>query len=170
MHRLGLLLAVLLLPAFVSAQDVHPALAPYARLVGQWEGPATATNPGGRMEMTQTEEVRVELGGNLVVVEGTGRDAEGEVVFNAFGVFSVDGATGEVWFDAFTQEGRHTRVQPTATDDGFEWSLQPEAGPMIHYTMRFDDEGRWVETGRVSMDGGTNWIDFFEMTLDPVEE
>lgn len=151
-----------------------PALAPLAGLIGTWEGPATAITQTGPVEVWQTEVVRAELGGALIVVEGTGRamgeDGEpGEVVFNAFGVFSVDVQSGTVWMDAFTQEGRHTRVSPEMVDGGFDWGLDIENGPTVRYQMRLDAEGRWVETGRVSMDGGTTWLDSFSMILTRVE-
>ena len=177
--RLATLLALLLLSPAALAQEasgdaLHPALAPLTGLLGDWEGRARAMTPAGPKEMIQTERVRAELGGAILVVEGTGReigeDGEpGAVVFNAFGIFSVDAATGTVYFDAFTQEGRHVRVQPELLADGFDWGMQPENGPLVEYQMRFDAEGRWVETGRVSMDGGTTWLDSFEMTLNRVE-
>ena len=154
--------------------ELTPALAPLAGLLGRWDGPATAMTQSGPVELWQTEEVRAEIGGALIVVEGTGRQmgedgTPGEVVFNAFGVFSVDAQTGTVWMDAFTQEGRHTRVAPDVLQDGFDWGIDVEAGPTMRYQMRFDDEGRWTETGRVSMDGGETWFDSFSMTLSRVE-
>lgn len=158
-----------------SSQDLNPALEPFAMMVGQWEGRAEARTPQGVQVMRQTEDVRVELGGNLMVVEGMGRrlDADGEpgeIAFNAYGILSVDAQSGTVYLDAFTMEGRHTRVAPVVTDDGFEWSITPEQGPRIHYVMRIDDQGRWVETGEVSLDGGTTWMPFFEMTLERAGE
>lgn len=170
-----LALSALLLAAPVASESVHPALEPFARLVGQWEGPAEARSAQGVLAMHQTEDVRVALGGNLILIEGLGRrldadGAPGETAFNAHGVFSVEAETGTVYLDAFTAEGRHTRVVPVATEDGFEWSITPEAGPQIHYVMRFDESGRWVETGRVSLDGGATWTPFFEMTLERVAE
>ncbi len=162
-----------------TAQDavpaIDPALVPFARLIGDWEGPATQRTQRGPVEMIQTERVRVELGGALLTVEGTGREvgpdgAPGDVAFHAFGVFSVDAATGTVWLDTFTQEGRHVRVQPTAVADGFDWGFDVENGPRVRYEMRFDDAGRWTEHGRVSLDGGTTWLDTFEMALDLTSE
>ncbi|MEL6617118.1 MAG: hypothetical protein AAFQ43_15360 [Bacteroidota bacterium] len=184
MRRSALTLVLLTLAACSHAQapadtptpeaSLHPALAPLAGLIGDWEGQARAMTPTGPKEMIQTERVRPELGGAILIVEGTGReigeDGEpGAVVFNAFGIFSVDTATGTVYLDAFTQEGRHVRVAPTLLDDGFDWGLQPDLGPTIEYQMRFDEDGRWVETGRASMDGGATWFDSFSMTLTRME-
>ena len=172
----ALVVAILLSAASVaSAQDLHPSLQPLAGLLGDWAGPAEAMTPTGPQRLHQTEAVRTELSGNLIVVEGLGRRlaADGrvgdEIAFNAFGVFSVDAATGDVYLDAFTQEGRHTRVQPTIVEGGFDWSITPENGPRIEYQMRFDEAGRWVETGRMTFDGGATWRPFFEMTLARVE-
>ena len=175
MRALLLSLGLMLAAPIASAQDLHPSLEPFAMMIGQWEGTAEARTPQGLMTMQQTENVRVELGGNLIVVEGMGRqlDAEGEpgeVVFNAYGILSVDAETGAVYLDAFTKENRHKRVQPTVTEDGFEWSITPEQGPRMHYVMRMDEQGRWTETGEVSLDGGTTWMPFFEMTLERIDE
>jgi len=175
MRSFVLLLAALALAPAGRTQALHEALAPFARLVGTWEGTAEALTPSGPLTLRQTEQVRPELEGHLLVVEGTGRyldDAPepGEIGFHAFGVFSVDAATDTVFYDAFTREGRHTRVQPVVTEDGFEWSITPEQGPVIHYVMRIDAEGRWVETGEMSFDGGATWRPFFEMTLSRVAE
>ena len=161
-------------PAADAAPELHPALAPFAGLIGQWRGEARATGRDGETVLLQTEDVRVGLGGAILTVEGRGRalgdgGAAGETLFHAHGVFSVDGETGTVYLDAFTKENRHTRVQPAPVDGGFDWSIEPESGPRIANTMRFDEAGRWTETGRMTFDGGATWIPFFEMTLERVE-
>lgn len=152
-----------------AAVELQPPLLPLARLAGEWEGEAEVLMPTGRrITLRQHERVVPRLGGAVLVVEGTGRGESGEVEFNALGVFSVDAATGTVYLDAFTREGRHTRVAPTLLDDGFDWQVTPEAGPRLRYQMRFDDAGRWVETGEVSLDGGATWLPTFSMTLTRV--
>ena len=172
--RALVLAVVLAVPAF--AQDLNPALAPYAGLLGDWVGTAETLTPSGPMTVAQTETVRTELQGNLIVVEGRGRslgpdgEPSDEVGFNAFGIFSVDAATGTVYFDAFTMEGRHVRVAPTPVEGGFDWSMRPGGRTVIAYEVRFDEAGRWVETGEVSLDDGETWRPFFEMTLDRVAE
>ena len=60
-------------------------------------------------------------------------------------------------------------MAPVVTEDGFEWSITPEQGPRIHYVMRIDDEGRWLEPGEVSLGEGATWIPFFEMALERVD-
>ena len=162
-------------PAADAAPELHPALAPFAGLVGQWQGEARARGRDGETVLIQTEDVRVGLGGAILTVEGRGRavgedGAPGETLFNAHGVFSVDGETGAVYLDAFTHENRHTRVRPTPVDGGFDWGIEPENDPRIAYAMRFDEAGRWTEAGRMTFDDGATWIPFFEMTLERVAE
>ena len=47
--------------------------------------------------------------------------------------------------------------------------MGPRLGLRIEYQTRFDAEGRWVETGRMTFDDGATWRPFFEMTLTRVE-
>lgn len=153
---------------------LHPALVPFAGLVGDWAGRAEQRTATGPVTVHQTERVRVGLGGAVLTVEGTGRrlrdDGQpGEIAFHAFGVFSVDGETGEVWLDTWTRDHQHVRLQPEPVENGFDWGFEvPDGGPVVRYEMRFDDQGRWVETGQVRLPTGQTF-DTFEMTLDRVE-
>ena len=173
--RASLLALVLLAPAALAqdAPELAPALQPFAGLLGDWAGPATQQTPSGPVEVLQTETVRVGLDGAIMTVEGLGRRVDegepGEVAFHAFGVFSADAETGEVWLDTWTREGRHVRVQPVPVEGGFDWGFDvSEGGPRVDYQMRFDEAGRWTETGRVTLPGG-RVMDIFEMALDRVE-
>ncbi|WP_412060759.1 hypothetical protein [Rubrivirga sp. IMCC45206] len=169
----ALLLALLLSAASaVTAQELNPALAPYAALIGDWAGPADLMTPSGPLSLHHTQTVRSDLEGHLLVVEGVSRavgddGAPGDISAGTLGVLSVNAAT--VYLDAFTMDDRHARVAPTPVEGGYDWTFEPGGQALVTYQMRFDDEGRWVETGRVSLDGGTSWQPFFEMTLSRVE-
>ena len=160
-------------PFTTDTTGLHAALAPYAGLVGDWSGTARQSTPAGPVEMQQTERVRVGLGGAILTVEGIGRHlaadgTPGEIVFHALGVFSVDDA-GAVWLDTRTRKNQHVRLQPEPVGNGFDWGFEvSEGGPVVAYEMRFDDAGRWVETGRVTLPSSQTF-DTFEMTLGRVD-
>ena len=55
-------------------------------------------------------------------------------------------------------------------DGRLEWSMTiPQFGD-VRYVIRLDDKGRWHETGEVSRDGGKQWRQFFEVTLEKSKE
>lgn len=117
-------------------------------LVGKWSGPASVwRGPGTPLEITQSEDVQMKLDGLLIVVEGTGRDAGGKVVFGALATISYDEATATYRFRAFS-DGRFldTELKVTATGvKGFEWGYT--AGPLtVKNVMILTDTGQWSET------------------------
>ena len=48
---------------------------------------------------------------------------------------------------------------------GFDVS---ESGSKIKFVLQVNDQGRWVETGEFSRDGGKTWVKFMEMELSKV--
>lgn len=147
--------------AVVAAQ--REAMTALAFMDGTWRGDGWMLQATGeRQTFTQTERVGPMLDGAIRVVEGRGYDAEGETVFNAFGVLSFDPAderySMQSWADG--RAGSFT-VEPRA--DGFSWSIP--AGPAtIRYTATVAD-GTWREVGERVMPGQPPF-QFFEMTLE----
>ena len=120
-------------------------------LVGTWKGPATANLPGGPIQVTQTEEVQYKLDGTILLVEGTGRTADGAVRFNALATISYDGAAKQYRIRAYT-DGHYldTELKPAAK--GFEWSRPAGPGKVV-FKMVLNEKGQWHETGEFSMAG-----------------
>lgn len=142
------------------------ALTPLARFDGQWRGPAWHLAPDGtRHDMVQTERVGPFLDGAVRVIEGRGHDADGRVVFNAFGTIAFDPGKGRYTLHSHAM-GRVGAFPLTVTGDGFQWELPAGPGTTLRYTARVVD-GRWLETGERITDGGPP-VQVFGMTLDRI--
>jgi hypothetical protein len=62
-------------------------------LVAKWSGNASVIRGTGEsLKLIQTEEVQFKLDGLVMVIEGTGRNSSGEIVFRAFATISYDDA------------------------------------------------------------------------------
>src|ERR1700682_4753637 len=76
----------------VSAQ--REAMKKLAFLVGKWSGDASVIRgPGEPMKLVQTEDVQFKLDGLVMLVEGSGRNSDGQVVFRALATISYDDTT-----------------------------------------------------------------------------
>ena len=165
-----ILIALFAMPLLVHAQaDVAEPLQPFAFLVGDWAGSAWYASPGGeRNQVYQTEHVQVKLGGQVLLVEGTGRadSPDGEIVFEALGILSYDAQTHQYHLDAWN-DGRYVRADVTPVEGGFDWGFDA-GGRQIRYEMRLED-GRWHETGHMLLESGQS-VPFVELTLERVAE
>ena len=119
-------------------------------LIGKWSGDASMSRgPGQPLKLTQTEDVQLKMDGLLMVIEGTGRNAGGEVVYQAFATISYDDATSTYHFRAYN-DGRYLDTALTVVPKGFAWGFS--AGPAnISNTMRLNDNGEWAETTQVTV-------------------
>lgn len=113
-------------------------------LVGRWSGPAlVARGPGAAIQITQSEDIQMKGGGLVMLVEGTGRDAEGKVVFQALATISYDDASNMYRFRAHN-EGRFLDTELKMVANGFEWGYT--AGPLtVKNVMKLTDKGEWNE-------------------------
>ncbi|MBC7842874.1 MAG: DUF1579 family protein [Gemmatimonadaceae bacterium] len=168
---LPFLVAPLMLIAQAAPAATPPQIALFARLVGEWEGEATAVmGPGARHVLRQTERVEAVAGGTAFAVRGTGHErmADGteQVTFDAFAVIFLDHDHVTPRMRTFTMFGGNW-ADPDFTIDasGYRWSMRDPRAGLIRYEMSFDTDGRWVETGSVSRDDGKNWTPIFEMKL-----
>ena len=97
-------LGLLSVPGSASAQlggdpELHRrAMERLEFLVGEWEGDGWILDRTGRIEIRQSEVVRYELDGTILLVEGTARERSGDeigaVMFNAFAVISWSEGAG----------------------------------------------------------------------------
>lgn len=113
-------------------------------LIGKWSGSASVTRgPGDPIRITQSEDVQFRLDGLVVLLEGTGRNAEGQRVFGALAVIAYDDATSTYRFRAFN-DGRFLDTELKVLNNGFSWGYT--AGPLkVSNTMHVNESGEWVE-------------------------
>lgn len=147
-----LLAALLSTSAFTSPQGPatssdtqREAMKRLAFLMGRWSGPASvAVGPGEPMHLTQTEDVQTKLGGLVMTIEGTSRDAAGKIQFQAFATVAYDEASKTYRFRSYSG-GHYLDTELTVEDRGFSWTL--DAGPAhIVNHMEVGPKGEWVET------------------------
>lgn len=166
-----LMFAPLILVAQAPSPGTPPPLAFFTKLVGEWEGEATAVmGPGAKHVLRHTERVEAVAGGTAFAVRGRGYEkmpngAE-QVTFDAFAVIYLDHDHVTPRMRAHSmQGGNYVDPEFTLRADGYTWSMRDPRAGLIKYEMHFDAQGRWVETGAVSRDDGKSWVPIFEMTL-----
>ena len=123
-------------------------------LTGKWSGEGWAMRgPGQTVKYKQAEDVQYKLDGLVLLIEGTGKDPETEAVtFRALATIAFDEASNSYRMRSFNA-GRYLDTELRIRERGFEWGF--EAGlAKILYVMKLEDDGTWVETGTVSMNGG----------------
>ncbi len=127
----------------VAAQ--RAAMQKLAFLVGTWSGPETViTGSGAPLMLTQTEVVQAKLGGLVMLVEGTGSNAAGLVLFTALATIAYDDATSTYRFRAYNS-GNYVDAELKVASQGFTWAYG--AGSMkVSNTMLVNAKGEWTET------------------------
>ena len=113
-------------------------------LAGKWSGNGTVIRSAeGPMKLAQTEDVQFKLDGLVMLVEGTGRNPEGQVVFRALATISYDDLTSTYRFRAHS-EGRYIETELKVLPAGFEWGFT--SGPVkVANIMKLTDKGEWNE-------------------------
>lgn len=85
----------------------------------------------------------------MLLVEGTGRNADGQPVFRALAAISFDDAAGIYRIRAYN-DGRYLDTELTVKSGESKWGYT--AGPVkVSNTMKLSDKGEWVETTEVTM-------------------
>lgn len=171
--RLSVALLLLSCVPAVSAQQASSLKAPVDQLawmVGEWEGPASITEPRGVHHLRQTERVEAVAMGTAIAVRGQGYekmpDGTERVTFEAFAVLSRmrDGSLG---FRAWNMEGRYVDPTVEVGPDGITWGFDDPRGVKIRYVTTHTPDDQWHEVGSWSRDG-TTWTQFMEMRLSRV--
>ena len=122
-------------------------------LAGNWSGDASVTRgPGQPLKLRQSEHVEYKLDGLVMIVEGTGRNAEGKVVFQALATISYDDVASKYHIRAYN-DGHYIDTELTVQSAGFAWGF--DTGPAkILNAMHLDDKGDWVETTEATFSSG----------------
>lgn len=116
------------------------------RLKGVWVGEAKGIGPGGKpYAVRQTERVGPMLGGEVLVIEGRGYEADGKLAFNAFGVVSADSKKSDLEFRAYSA-GRSGTYRMQATETGAVWEIPLGPTALMRYTITITDD-QWHEVG-----------------------
>lgn len=138
------------------------ALAHFKPFHGRWRGKATAYQPTGKLELTQTERVGPFLDGATLLVEGRGYGADGALRFNAFAQIAYDPDTRAYSFRS--QAMGYVGVFPVRLiPNGYIWEAPAGPGAIIRYSTTITD-GVWREVGeRVA--AGQPTVRTFEMEL-----
>ncbi|MCC5648236.1 hypothetical protein LC607_36300 [Nostoc sp. CHAB 5824] len=136
---------------------------------GQWKGNGWIQFGPQKNTFVQTEDIRFKVNGTVLQIEGLGVDAKNtsQVIHEAFALISYDQAGDRYLMRAIRGNGNYVDAETRLLEDGaFEWKFKsPQAGE-IRYTIRLVNS-QWVEKGEINRDG-TNWIQFFEMTLNKI--
>lgn len=151
-------------PNIVEVQ--RQAMQKLSFLAGRWLGPVTIVpGPGEPLHLTQTEDVRYELDGLVLLIEGKSTDADGKISFRALATIAYDDATHTYHFRAYN-DGHYVDAELSVSADGFSWGFR--AGPAhIVNTMHLSDKGEWSEVTETTL-GSNPPLHSVEMTLHRV--
>jgi len=130
---------------------------------GVWIGKAEGTTPDRKhYSVTQTERMGPMLGGDVVVVEGRGYNADGSTGFNAFAVVSYDPGSDKYEIRSYAQ-GYAGTFEMKLTADGYIWEVPAGPDAVIRFTATIKGD-RWREVGEY-VAAGKPGMPTFEMNL-----
>lgn len=149
------------------AARARAALAPFAALVGKWEGEATSMNgPGSSSKYRQYEDVVFGAGKTVLIVRGTGRAAEGankgEIVYEAAATIWFDADSGKLRMRAHRAEGIAVSADVELRPDTLAWGF-PITGGRVRYVLAYSATD-WHEVGQFHRDGAPPFT-FVDMRL-----
>ena len=132
-------------------------------LEGKWEGSGwMISQDQNRYTFEQTEEVKFQLSGTHLQIEGKGV-SDGEVIHHALAMISPKTEENKFEFSSYLQSGQKGTFKAEMKEGKFYWFPNEQ----VRYIITLNEKGQWFEIGEYNM--GDRWIQFFEMTLDKVE-
>ena len=142
--------------------ETQAAISKLDFLVGNWAGPGTSYRADGmQTQYHDTEFVRFDLNGNLLLINARGEDAQGQTTYSLHTV---------IHFNMETQKYIYTPYSGTRQPRSFDCTLNDKAQficliPDKSYRLTFQrlDDGRWNEFGERLRDG--EWVKNFETIL-----
>ena len=181
MFRRFSLLVLFVLPAPLMAQSrgasdpakAKAALAPFTKLVGQWEGDARVMLVPGQppQVVRQREDISLTDGGTKLKIVGIGRSTEpgakDSVVFRASGTLWYDDALNKLRLVAQANGSENVEADIQVKPDTLIWGF-PVQGGRIRFTIDYLNT-YWHEVGHVIMAAGGNAIPTVEMRLKKVK-
>jgi hypothetical protein len=153
-------------PAVTPTASLVAPMAKLAFMRGVWVGPATGVGQDGKpYKVTQTERMGPMLGGDIIVIEGRGYEADGTTGFNAFAVASFDQQTQKYELRSYTQ-GMAGTFELTPNPDGYVWEIPAGPDAVIRFTATVTAD-HWREVGEYVANGAAP-VQTFEMNLQKV--
>lgn len=132
-------------------------------MTGKWRGDGWVLNGDSRYEFRQTEHVRYNLDGAILLIDGRGFSKDGaadaEPYFSAFAVVSFNDRKEKYQFQSYSRGYAGTYDASVMDDGGFEWLVGSS-----RYRIWLTEDEQWFEIGERRQDNG-EWAQFFEMTL-----
>ncbi len=150
-----------------APENLKQEMQKLAYMAGKWKGEASMRQPNGTLvKVGQEEDIQFKLDGTILMVEGTGRNEEGKVVFNAIGIISYNPDTNSFGMKSHLLDGKQTDAYfKIQTENNFEWGFTVANNARIRYNIVLNpQEKSWIEKGDYSPDGNT-WYPFMEMNL-----
>ncbi len=156
-------------PRAAMLAEATRAMAPFAWLVGEWEGPATIhMDNGGTMALVQHETVTSAAFGTALLIQGRGRmtaNGADRLVWDAAGLFGYDVPSKKFSFTSASGSGQMQMFGATAQGDGFLWGFTDARGVEHRYVITRTAAGEWKEVGATSSDKGATWKTTVELLL-----
>jgi hypothetical protein len=146
------------------SEEARARMAPLGVLVGEWEGSGWyRMGQAEAQEFAQRETVRWAAGAEVLVIDGLGKDGEGNPVHQAFAMVSWDPLAGAHVMHAYSAGGGEVTDTPYVSADSLVWGFAEPRGGRIRFTIHVGEDA-WREVGEYSPDG-TTWYRFLEMGL-----
>lgn len=150
-----------------------PEMAALEWLVGAWEGEAWVQMGPERRTVRQREWIEWAVAGEVLLIRGLGHSVDPESgestpAHHALATLAWDPQRRRysMWTYA---AGRGPATPEVTVEDGkVVWGFDVPGRGRTRFTMRIEEDGRWVETGEFSADGGATWRPFLGMTLERV--
>ena len=142
---------------------------------GTWNGSGWIMKGRERKTFVQNEKIKPRVNSTILVIDGIGYDKdslnpERKVIHNAFGVISYNKNLNSMTMLSFSTAGDKMENElKLIGDKKLEWLFKDERGGVIRFREDFSQQGLWIENGEYSTDG-VNWMTFFQMTLQKVED
>ncbi len=136
-------------------------------MVGEWSGDAWATSgPGNRHDLRQTESVRYALVGQVLLVEGVGRELlgaiAGDTLFHAVATIDWMPERGYL-LRSYTLTGQYGEFPLDVTERGYSWAMDVPGGT-VRYRMQLTPDGAFEERGWFTTGNGRE-VETFGMLL-----
>ena len=154
------------LPPVKPTPTLAKGMAKLSFMRGVWRGPASGTGADGKQySVTQTERMGPMLGGDIIVIEGRGYNADNTTGFNAFAVVSWDARADKYEIRSYAQ-GYAGTFELKLTKDGYVWETPAGPNAIMKFTATVKGDS-WREVGEyVAKDKPP--MKTFEMNLEKV--